>query len=173
MKKIFILLMHTNTIPANFVKFFTKHQYSHVAISLTEDCSTTYSFGRRKVNNILNGGFCVHKRDGDFFRKFNRTNCKIYEIEVTDEQYEYIKQRLSHMELNKEKYKYDFLGCGLRWLKIPITFKDRYVCSYFIANVLENANVYKFEKNTSFILPRDFENIYSDAQIYEGSYLTY
>ena len=43
MKKIYILLMHTNTIPANLVKFITNYKYSHVALSLDKSCDTLYS----------------------------------------------------------------------------------------------------------------------------------
>ena len=32
MKKIYILLMHTKTIPSKIVRFFTRYKYSHVAI---------------------------------------------------------------------------------------------------------------------------------------------
>ena len=173
MKNIYVILMHTDTMPSNFVKFFTKYNYSHVAISLTRDCYTTYSFGRKSLYNILNGGFSIQKKDGKFFTKFNNTKCKIYEIQVTDEQYAKIEERLEHMENNSDSYKYDFLGCGLRWLGMPIKFENRYVCSHFIANVLQEADVYKFEKDTSFVVPKDFEDIYANHAIYTGKYLSY
>ena len=70
-KKIYLLLMHTKTIPSKIVKLFTRYAYSHVAIALDKDCETVYSFGRRKLNSILNGGFSVEKREGAFFEKFN------------------------------------------------------------------------------------------------------
>lgn len=44
MKKIYILLMHTNTIPAKIIKFVTRYEYSHVGISLEKNCNTIYSF---------------------------------------------------------------------------------------------------------------------------------
>lgn len=36
MKKIYILLMHTNTMPARLIRAITRYEYSHVAISLDE-----------------------------------------------------------------------------------------------------------------------------------------
>ena len=60
MKKIYIILMHTKTLPSKLVKAFTRYNYSHVAISLDPTCYETFSFGRKKVNNILDGGFSVH-----------------------------------------------------------------------------------------------------------------
>ena len=72
MKKIYILLMHTKTIPSKIVRFFTRYKYSHVAMSLDKSCEVTYSFGRRKLNSILNGGFNILNKEGEFFKKFNR-----------------------------------------------------------------------------------------------------
>ena len=35
-----------------------------------------------------------------------------------------------------DSYKYDFLGIILRYIGVPITFKNKYVCSYFVAELL-------------------------------------
>ena len=173
MKKIYILLMHTNTLPSKFVKLFTNYKYSHVAISLTEDCYMTYSFGRKELHNIFNGGLSVQKKDGEFFSLFNKTECKIYEVNVTDEQYNNVKEKLEYMSENSADYKYDFLGIVPRWLGIPINFKDRFVCSYFVANILETTNICNFNKNACMVLPKDFRNLEELKEIYDGRYLTY
>lgn len=173
MKKIYILLMHTNTIPSKLVKFFTRYEYSHVAMSLDKECYTTYSFGRRNLYNIFNGGLSIQKKDGAFFNKFNKTVCKIYELEVTEKQYLDVKNLLIDMEANIDSYKYDFLGMFSRFFKIPITFKHRFVCSYFVAYVLEKANIYKFDKETCFVIPKNFESIKGLREIYKGNYLLY
>lgn len=173
MKKIYILLMHTKTIPSKLVKLFTKYEYSHVAISLDKNCYTTYSFGRRSLYNILNGGFSIQNKDGKFFKKFNKTVCKIYELEVTEKQYEDVKKIITHMEENIETYKYDFLGIVPRFFKIPVAFKNKFVCSYFVAYILDKANICKFKKDISLVVPKDFESINGAKEIYNGSYLQY
>ncbi|MBQ8043974.1 MAG: hypothetical protein IJ272_07505 [Clostridia bacterium] len=173
MKKIYILLMHTKTIPSRLVKVFTKYEYSHVAISLTKDCYKTYSFGRRSLYNILNGGLSIQQKDGKFFKKFNKTVCKIYELEVTDEQYEDLKKTLDDMEKTIDNYKYDFLGIVPRWFGKPVSFKDRFVCSYFVAHILQEANICTFSKDTCLIVPSDFEKLEKIKEIYNGSYLEY
>lgn len=173
MRKIYLLLMHTNTIPSKLVKLFTRFEYSHVAIALEENCNTVYSFGRRNVNNILNGGFSIENKDGEFFKKFKDTTCKIYEITVTDKQYKDVKNMLLLMKKDKEKYKYDFLGIVPRFFGIPISFKNRFVCSYFIAYVLEKNNIFTFNKDIKLCSPKDFENINGLNEIYKGKYLEY
>lgn len=77
------------------------------------------------------------------------------------------------MKLESNNYKYDFLGIALRFFHIPITFKNKYVCSYFVADVLEKSNIYKFTKKAYFIRPKDFENLQGFNKIYEGRYIDY
>ena len=69
MKKIYVILLHTNTIPSKLVRFFTRYKYSHVAISLSSNCDILYSFGRKKIDSIFNGGFVIQKKQDDFFKK--------------------------------------------------------------------------------------------------------
>lgn len=173
MKKIYILLMQTNTMPSRLIKVFTQYEYSHVAISLEKDCYITYSFGRRRVNSIIDGGFVIEQKDGEFFKKFNQTNCKIYEIEVNEKQYRKLRKMLKRMEHHQDKYQYDFIGIICRYFKIPITFRNKYVCSYFVASLLEKAKICYFEKEPYFIVPKDFENIPCFNEIYDGKYLLY
>ena len=173
MKKIYIILMHTNTVPAKFVKVMTNYEYSHVGISLKKNCNTIYSFGRKKVNSILNGGFTIQNKKGEFFKKFDKTICKIYELEISDEQYQEVRTIIKNMKLNNDDYKYDFLGAGLRYFKLPIHFKNKYVCSYFVASVLDKADIYNFDKSLYFVNPKDFEKISILNEIYKGSYLLY
>lgn len=133
MKKIYILLMHTKTIPSKIVRFFTRYKYSHVAMSLDKSCEVTYSFGRRKLNSILNGGFNILNKEGEFFKKFNRTECKIYEVDVTEEQYKKVVDIIENMIKEQDKYKYDFIGIIPRFFGIPITLE----IDMFVATLLQ------------------------------------
>ena len=174
MKKIYILLMQTNTRPARIVRFFTRYKYSHVSISLDKSCYTTYSFGRRKVKSIINGGYIIEKQDGAFFTFFNKTTCRIYELEVSDDKYENLKDLLIDMQQKHyDKYKYDFIGIVLRFFRIPVTRKNKYVCSNFVAYALEKSGIYKFDKKTCMVRPFDFTKIPDTKIIYEGSYNEY
>lgn len=170
---IYIIQMHTKTIPARLVKLITQYKYSHVGISLDKSCDKIYSFGRKSLNNILDGGFVEEKRHGKFFKKFNKTICRIYELEVDDKQYISVQKQISYLKSNESKYKYDFLGASLRIFNIPVSFSNRYVCSQFVAKVLENAGIYKFRKKVYFIKPKDFEDIKDIKSIYSGEYLKY
>lgn len=171
--KIYIIQMHTKTIPSRIIKLITRYEYSHVGVSLERDCNEIYSFGRKKLNNFFNAGFVKENKNGPFFTKFNDTMCRIYEINVTQKQYLEVEKIINNMKLSENEYRYDFLGVILRTFKIPVSFKNRYVCSQFVAQVLEDANIYEFDKNTCFIEPRDFNDINDIKEIYRGKYLLY
>lgn len=173
MKKIYIIQMHTKTIPSRIISLFTMYKYSHIAISLNRNCDYIYSFGRKNLYSILNGGFVMENKMGSFFRKFKDTKCRIYEIEITNEQYNNLVKIIKYMKKNSQDYGYDYLGIILRFLKIPITFKNKYVCSYFVAQLLEDANIYDFDKDTCFVNPKDFEKISDLNLIYTGKYAMY
>lgn len=173
MKKIYVVLMNTGTFPSKFISFITKCEYSHVAISFDRDCNKMYSFGRRSINNFLNGGFVVTYKDGAFFTKFNNTKCIIYEVNISNDKYYVLKDIIKLREERQMDYKYDFLGSFLRYFKIPITFKNKYVCSYFVADLLEKADIYYFDKKSCFVNPEDFRNIDIFQEIYQGNYLLY
>ena len=102
MREIYIILMDTKTIPSRIVSLFTMYKYSHIAISFDEKCDIVYSFGRRNLYSFLNGGFTVEHKNGDFFNKFNDTNCRVYEVMVNDSQYDYLYKTIDYMKNNCE-----------------------------------------------------------------------
>ena len=173
MKKIYVIQMNTKTIPSRFVSLFTMYKYGHVALSLDKECNITYSFGRRNLYSILNGGFVIESKTGKFFSRFKDTECRVFEVKVSDNQYNNLVKVIEDMKVNQNIYKYDYLGIILRFLKIPVSFKNKYVCSYFIAKLLEDNNICVFDKKVCFVKPRDFALIDGFDLVYTGKYLSY
>ena len=173
MRKIYIIQMHTKTLPSWIISFFTRYKYSHVAISFNRNCDITYSFGRKNLYSIFNAGFVMETKSGEFFKRFKDTKCRIYELDVSNKQYNDLIRIIKYIKKNKNCYGYDYLGIVLRYLKIPVTFKNKYVCSYFVAQLLEDAKICDFEKETFNVRPRDFEKVKGFNLIYTGKYALY
>lgn len=171
MKKIFIIQMHTGTIPSRIVKIFTQYSYSHVGISFDKSCKTIYSFGRKKPNNFLIGGFVKQKSTDLIFKKCKKIKCRVLELKITDKQYNKLKELLNNFYDNGNDFKYDFLGLMLRsLLHLPITFKNKYVCSHFVAEVLDRVGIYHFTRRTCMIKPRDFDMLDFASEVYQLLY---
>ena len=171
--KIYILQMYSKTIPSRIIRLLTHYKYTHIAISFDKNCNTIYSKKKKKFDSILNAGFSIENKGGKFYRKFKETLCRIYELNVSKEQYIKLKKAITSVKLESSKYKYDYIGIVVRYFKIPISFRNKYVCSYFIAELLEKTGVYKFKKESYFIEPKDFEKLDNLKLIYTGKYVNY
>ncbi len=171
--KLYILQLQTYTLPARLIKLATQYDYSHIAISFDRDCNITYSFGRKKYNSFIDCGFVEEHKNGKFFEKFKNTKCRIYELSITKKQLKRIKKKIKYFKNHSELFKYDFLGIFLRFFRLPVSFKNKYVCSYFVAKLLEDSEIYRFNKSSYFIEPKDFEKMSDIKEIYSGQFLLY
>ena len=171
MKKVYIVLSHSGTYFSNVIRFFTKYNYSHVSISFDKKINTMYSFGRKKYNNPLIGGFVTESKHGLFYQKYNNTKCIVLELEINYKNYKKLKKLINGYKKNIKLYKYDILGLIPRIVNKKIHRRHHKVCSEFVGDLLESANIYNFNKEI--IKPIDFMNIPNKKIIYEGRLISY
>ena len=171
MKKIYIILSHSGSIPSKFVKTFTHFKYSHVSISLKSNISIMYSFGRKRLNNPLNGGFIIEKKKGPFYKKFKNTSCLILELEINNTEYKKLIKELKKYKDKINIYKYDIFGVVLSIFNIKIDREKYSMCSQFVGNLLTDSGIYKLNKKI--IRPIDFMDLPNKKIIYEGKLLKY
>ena len=171
MKNIYIILSYTGTIMSKIVKLYTRYEYSHVSISMDKNISNMYSFGRKSIYNMFNGGFVIENKYSKFYKKFKNTKCIIMELTVTKEQYNNLKEILDYYKENIEIYKYDIVGVFLKPFNINFNRKNYYYCTKFIKEILENSNIYKFDSD--FIKPINFMDIPNKKIIYQGKLVSY
>lgn len=161
--------MNTGTLLSKAIRFITKYKYSHVVLSLDNEFTKLYSFGRKKPHNFLVAGFVTYGVESEFFKTFDKTECVVYEFNIDAEAYGRLKKVLEQFENNVELYHYDIKGLLLRYFYPYIEERQNYyVCSQFVASVLENAEVYSFDKPAKLVKPYDFSGIPETEKIYEG-----
>lgn len=75
----------------------------------------------------------------------------------------------------RQNLKYDFAGLFFMLLTGKgIKRKNRYICSHWVAEVLEKSNIYNFsEKKPKDIRPLDYYDIFRKNIIYEGLTINY
>jgi hypothetical protein len=130
-----------------------------------------YSFGRKEVNKPFDGGFIIEHKLSDFYKKFNKTNIIILEMNVSNLNYIRLLNKIKKYKINKELYKYDILGLVPRLFNIRVERKYYNNCSEFVGKLLEECNIYNFHK--SVIKPKDFMKIPHKKIIYKGRLLNY
>lgn len=119
MEKIYIVLTHTGTLLSRIIKSFTKDEFSHVSISLDIHLKQMYSFGRLHPYNPFWAGFVHEYINKGTFKRFFNTKAKVYSIELTQKQYEDVKNAIE--EIEKQNYKFNII----RIICSRISQKDR------------------------------------------------
>lgn len=171
-KKIYIVLSQTGTWFSRAIKFFTKDPYNHASISLDKELNHMYSFGRKKVNNPLRGGFVREYTDKGVFAKFKDTKAMVVCLDVSEEQFRKISEKLYDMEQDPQKYKYNFRGMILGYMHLPSERHNRFYCSEFVRYILEYGNIDGVEELPRFIKPMKLLKI-EHTKIYTGDLQSY
>lgn len=166
MKKIYIVLTHTGTILSRIIKKYTKDEFSHISISLDKELNEMYSFGRLNPYNAFWGGFVHESIHKGTFKRFYNTKAKIYYLEVTEKQYEHIKNLIKYIDENKQKYKFNILGLFAAGFNKQIKEEYSFYCAEFVKYVIESAGIDINLPET--VKPEDFKKIEGLVEIYTG-----
>lgn len=168
-KNIYIILTQTGTIISRLIKLYTKDPYNHVAITDDETLCQMYSFCRKHVRFPLPGGFVSENVNEGIFNIYAHIPCEIYSFEVTDEQFAQYKLIIKHFNANSAIYTYNILG--LLTIPFGISFQPRYhyVCSQFVAYILQTCKIADFKKDTSLVTPNNFRYIENATLEYSGN----
>lgn len=166
MKKIYIVLTHTGTILSKIIKEFTKDEFTHSSISLDIELKEMYSFGRLNPYNPFWGGFVHEYLNKGTFKRFYKTKAKIYALEITEEQYQNIKNMINQIEQEKENYKFNIMGLFAAGFHKKIGKEHSFYCAEFVKYVIEKADIKTYLPEV--VKPEDFKNINGLNEIYEG-----
>lgn len=164
---IYIILSYTGTLIAKLVRVFSKKEYSHASISLDKRLDKFYSFGRKRPNNPLIGGFVIEKKCEGVYKKFPMTQCKVLEVEVSEEVYQKIKYEIDGFLAQQGKFRYSFLGLLLAGLNIYRPRKYYMYCTEFVRFVLANSGI-DVSNLPEVCRPCDFFNLPNSKVVYTG-----
>ena len=168
MEKIYIMLTFTGTTLSRAIRIYTRNDYSHTSIALDAGLSEMYSFGRKRPKNPFIGGFIKEKIDDGVYKRFCNTECIVYSMDVTLEQYEKVKEIIRGFEEEQDKYRYNFLGVLAVAFKMSLERKYYYFCSQFVSEVLERSGIFNFEGEFTMIKPADIQNLDKLNVVYRG-----
>lgn len=169
-KHLYLLLSDTGTILTRLIKTYTRMPYNHSSIAFDRNLREVYSFGRKKADNPFIGGFVKEDMDSVLFRQ---AKCAVYSLRVTDNQIKKIKQYIRKIEMEKDKYHYNFLGLFGVILNKPINRKKAFFCSQFVAAALKESNIIHESLNPSLIKPGDLPYLADFQLVFEGRLADY
>lgn len=168
MKKVYIILSKTRTIPARIIGITTRAKYTHSSIALVPSKHELYSFARRRLHNFLASGFLKEDTETFVFAKYPDAPCAVYELEVSDEGYERMRKTVDMFLSDAKHYKYNFTGMVSTMVGKKRNLKKKFTCSQFVSTVLESSGEVKLPKHPSLMRPTDLAMIRGIRPIYLG-----
>ncbi|MCM3389905.1 C40 family peptidase [Ureibacillus chungkukjangi] len=172
-KTVYILLTDTGTVLTKIIKWYTNAPYNHVSIGFDDKLNEIYSFGRKNPKNPLIAGFVKEDVYFGTYRYFDDTCCVLLKIEVSATEYCSIRKVIQSFNNHKERYSYNLLGLVGVAVRYPINQKNKYFCSQFVAEVLENSGLNLWDLPAALISPNDFLMHPRFELVYEGSLYEY
>jgi hypothetical protein len=167
-KNIYLVFSKTGTLLSRLISLFMEGKYAHASISLDDSFMQMYSFGRINPDNPFIAGFTEENLYDGVYKKFLRSECLIYKLEVKEEQYDIIKDEINKFFVEKHKYKYNFLGLFGVIFNKPIRRRNHYFCTEFVSEILMKTSILNTNKNPALTKPDDLIAINNKEIIYEG-----
>ena len=168
MKKIYVMLTRTGTLPSRLIHFFVKGSYTHTSLAIRPRTDEFYSFARKRLHNPLCAGFLIEDIHTFVFSKYPDCDCAVYAIEVSDDVYDKIENIIDKFVSAPNSYKYNFLGLIPSKMGVDYNRKHHFTCSQFVATVLEQADAVDLPKPPSLMMPSDFLKLPNIIPVYEG-----
>ncbi|MGL5316557.1 MAG: hypothetical protein ACRC92_25090 [Peptostreptococcaceae bacterium] len=168
MKKIYVITTYTGTVLSYMIRNFSKTPYAHVSIALNEDLRPMYSFGRLNPKTPIFAGFVEENINEGLYAIRQNTMCRVYSLEVTDSQYEKLKENIDKVSSHRTEYDYDVRGLVRLSINKPRQKDYKYVCSNFVADMLVKSNINILEKPSHEVRPNDFYDLDKFTLEYEG-----
>jgi hypothetical protein len=167
MKKIYIVLAHTGTILSKIIKMKTGAEYTHSSIALDENLRKMYSFGRLHPYCAFIGGFVKEGATFGTFKRFHKTEISVYELEITDEQYQKVCDNIEYVRLHRKEYRFNILGLFLAGFDKKIESEKSFYCAEFVKITLEKSDI-DTAGLPKVIKPEHFKNLKNAKLIYKG-----
>lgn len=158
-RKIYIVLTRTNTILSRMIGIIKNDEYTHASISLDSGLYKMYSFGRKYTYNPFVGRFVKENFNEGVYGKHDNLYGLVMEIEVSYEQYRKVENLINEFILNKDLYKYNYMGLINCLLNRESCNDNRFLCSEFVYYILNKSGIINFNKPSNLVRPQDLLNI--------------
>lgn len=163
-RKIYILLTRSGTWFSRLIHLATQDSYTHASIGLDGPGGPFYSFARKYRYLALPAGLVEEQ-----VTVYRRTvPCCLYELEVSEDAYLLLRQKLCSMYVQREEYHYSVLGVLACWLNLSFQRKHHYFCSQFVAGLLEDCGAVELPKPRTLLRPVDFCGVEGLRPVHQG-----
>ena len=154
-------------MPSKIIGKLSRARFSHASLSIDNEFTDMFSFGRKGMK-VFPGGFAKENLRTRVLKKYENCPCEVISMEVTDENYEKIKNKACYFSDNKDLFGYSYIGIFACWCRIKLKFKNRYFCSQCVSEILKAGNV-QLPYDPLLMRPMDFMKIKDIKKEYLGT----
>ena len=166
-RSVYIVVTRTGTNVARAIRVFSRMPYSHVSLSADASLHQLYSFCRNYKRIPLPATFNTEMIGEGTLGKFSNIPCEIYEVPLTETQYMHFEHLIDHFITWRKHYSYSVMGLLRVKLQIESELQTKFVCSQFVAYVLDECGV-TLDKPASLYSPDDLRYLPDARLIYRG-----
>jgi len=167
-KDIYIITSQTGTRFSRLLHIFNRAPYNHASICMDSSMRELYSFGRQCLWLPIASGFVREVPGRGIYRRYQDTQCAVYRVTVSLEQYLRLREAIRRFEEEEWAYRYNFLGLIAIMAGIPFHRQHHFVCSQFVAYVLQQSGLWNLDKDISLARPQDFASLPGARLVYQG-----
>ncbi len=166
-RSVYVVVTRTGTGVAKIIRVISRMPYSHVSLSADPALHELYSFCRNYKPIPLPATFNTEVIGEGTLGKFANIPCEIYEVPLTAEQYHHFQCLIEHFTAYRKRYSYSIIGLIRVKLQIRSELHKKFVCSQFVAYVLNECGV-KLDKPPCLYSPDDLRYLPDAKLIYRG-----
>ena len=166
-RSVYVVVTRTGTGVARAIRVLSRMPYSHVSLSADASLHELYSFCRNYTRIPLPATFNTEQIGVGTLGKFSFIPCEIYEIPLTEEQYTRFEHMIEYFQEYRKSYSYSIIGLIRVRLQIESELQNKFVCSQFVAYVLEECGV-TLDKPPCLYSPDDLRYLPDAKLIYRG-----
>lgn len=144
-KSIYIILSSTQTKFARMIRFLGRQQYSHVSICLDGSFTHVYAFARPQHNAIFLSRLVEESLVRFTLSRKDKIPIAVFKIDVTNEEYEWIKETI-HTMLDNPEYKYNLYSVLLFPIMKGFAVKKTFTCVEFVTYLLQHSGYLQSKK---------------------------
>ena len=168
-KQIYIIITHTPSVVSKIIRKFTHTPYNHVSVSLDAELDRMFSFGRWYKYFPWIGGFVRESPHFGTLGRFPQTEAIVLKMNIDEDTYDGISNRLEDMLVHKYTYKYDSLGLILAIFGKTKKRKNYYYCTAFLRDLLIDFGIEDDVLCKEIVRPLDFMQLPNTREIYRGN----
>lgn len=168
MKCVYVLLVRSQTVLSKLIRLFTGDQYTHAAVAFDAELDSLCSFARKHAAMPLPAGLVHEALDAGYYDCHRYIPCALYALPMREENWTRVKARAEEMLRRSRSYRYSVRGLAMCRLGRAEVRPEKYFCSQFVGEVLEESGAVRLQKPPALMRPQDLASLPEMKKLYQG-----